>query len=219
MNLILLGPPGAGKGTQAAAIAASHGLVQLSTGDMLRAAVKAGTEVGLRAKAIMERGGLVPDEVVIRIIDERIAQPDCEAGFILDGFPRTLPQAAALDKLLAGKGSQLDLVIELKVDDAALVERIAGRYACAKCGAGYHDKFKQPKTPGVCDVCGSTEFVRRADDNAETVKKRLLAYYKETSPLIGYYFAKGKLKSIDGMARIEQVTREVERLLAGIVAA
>ena len=219
MNLILLGPPGAGKGTQAAAIAASHGLVQLSTGDMLRAAVKAGTEVGLQAKAIMERGGLVSDEVVIRIIDERIAHPDCAAGFILDGFPRTLPQAAALDKLLAGKGRQLDLVIELKVDDAALVDRIAGRYACAKCGAGYHDKFKQPKTPGVCDVCGSTEFVRRADDNAETVKKRLLAYYKETSPLIGYYFAKGKLKSIDGMARIEQVTREVERLLAGIVAA
>jgi len=219
MNLILLGPPGAGKGTQAAAIAASHGLVQLSTGDMLRAAVKAGAEVGLRAKAIMERGGLVPDEVVIRIIDERIAQPDCAAGFILDGFPRTLPQAAALDKLLAGKGSQLDLVIELKVDDAALVDRIAGRYACAKCGAGYHDKFKQPKTPGVCDVCGSTEFVRRADDNAETVKKRLLAYYKETSPLIGYYFAKGKLKSIDGMAPIEQVTREIERLLADVVAA
>lgn len=219
MNLILLGPPGAGKGTQAAAIAASRGLIQLSTGDMLRAAVKAGTEVGKQAKAIMERGDLVPDEVVIRIIDDRIAQPDCEAGFILDGFPRTLPQAAALDKLLAGKGKQLDLVIEIKVDDAALVERISGRYACAKCGAGYHDKFKQPKTAGVCDVCGSTEFVRRADDNAETVKNRLMAYYKETSPLIGYYFAKGKLKSIDGMAPIEQVTREIERLLDDVVAA
>jgi adenylate kinase len=219
MTLILLGPPGAGKGTQAGAIAAGHGLVQLSTGDMLRAAVKAGTEVGLQAKAIMERGDLVPDEVVIRIIDERIAKPDCEAGFILDGFPRTLPQAAALDSLLAGKGKQLDLVIELRVDDAALVERIAGRYACAKCGAGYHDRFKQPKTPGVCDVCGSTEFVRRADDNAETVKNRLMAYYKETSPLIGYYFAKSKLKSIDGMAPIEQVTREIERLLSDVVAA
>lgn len=219
MNLILLGPPGAGKGTQAAAIAASRGLKQLSTGDMLRAAVKAGTEVGKQAKAIMERGDLVPDEVVIRIIDERIAQPDCERGFILDGFPRTLPQAAALDKLLAAKGKQLDLVIELKVDDAALVERIAGRYACAKCGAGYHDKFKQPKTAGICDVCGSTEFVRRADDNAETVKNRLMAYYKETSPLIGYYFAKGKLKSVDGMAPIEQVTREIERLLDDVVAA
>lgn len=219
MNLILLGPPGAGKGTQAAAIAASRGLKQLSTGDMLRAAVKAGTDVGKQAKAIMERGDLVPDEVVIRIIDERIGQPDCEAGFILDGFPRTLPQAAALDRLLAAKGKQLDLVIELKVDDAALVERISGRYSCAKCGAGYHDKFKQPKTPGVCDVCGSTEFVRRADDNAETVRNRLMAYYKETSPLIGYYFAKDKLKSIDGMAPIEQVTREIERLLADVVAA
>lgn len=219
MNLILLGPPGAGKGTQAGAIAASRGLVQLSTGDMLRAAVKAGTEVGKQAKEIMERGALVPDDVVVRIIDERIGQPDCENGFILDGFPRTLPQAAALDKLLTKKGKGLDLVIELKVDDAALVERISGRFACAKCGAGYHDKFKQPKTPGVCDVCGSTEFVRRADDNAETVKNRLMAYYKETAPLIGYYFAKGKLKSIDGMAPIDQVTREIERLLAEVVAA
>lgn len=219
MNLILLGPPGAGKGTQAAAIAASRGLVQLSTGDMLRAAVKAGTEVGKQAKAIMERGDLVPDEIVIRIIDERIGQPDCENGFILDGFPRTLPQAAALDKLLADRNKQLDLVIEFKVDDAALVERISGRFACAKCGAGYHDKFKQPKTPGVCDACGSTEFSRRADDNAETVKNRLMAYYKETAPLIGYYFAKGKLKSIDGMAPIDQVTREIERLLAEVVAA
>ncbi|MGB3719893.1 MAG: adenylate kinase [Proteobacteria bacterium] len=218
MNLILLGPPGAGKGTQAAAIAASRGLVQLSTGDMLRAAVKAGTEVGKQAKAIMERGDLVPDEIVIRIIDERIGQPDCENGFILDGFPRTLPQAAALDKLLADRNKQLDLVIEFKVDDAALVERISGRFACAKCGAGYHDKFKQPKTPGVCDACGSTEFSRRADDNAETVKNRLMAYYKETAPLIGYYFAKGKLKSIDGMAPIDQVTHAIERLLAEVAA-
>lgn len=218
MNLILLGPPGAGKGTQAAAIAASRGLVQLSTGDMLRAAVKAGTEVGKQAKAIMERGDLVPDEIVIRIIDERIGQPDCEKGFILDGFPRTLPQAAALDRLLADRGKQLDLVVEFKVDDAALVERISGRFACAKCGAGYHDKFKQPKTPGVCDVCGATEFTRRADDNAETVKNRLMAYYKETAPLIGYYFAKGKLKSIDGMAPIDQVTHAIERLLAEVAA-
>lgn len=216
--MILLGPPGAGKGTQAAAIAASRGLVQLSTGDMLRAAVKAGTEVGKQAKAIMERGDLVPDEIVIRIIDERIGQPDCENGFILDGFPRTLPQAAALDKLLADRNKQLDLVIEFKVDDAALVERISGRFACAKCGAGYHDKFKQPKTPGVCDACGSTEFSRRADDNAETVKNRLMAYYKETAPLIGYYFAKGKLKSIDGMAPIDQVTHAIERLLAEVAA-
>lgn len=219
MNLILLGPPGAGKGTQAAAIAARHGLKQLSTGDMLRAAVKAGTKVGKQAKEIMERGALVPDEMVIKIIDERIAEPDCEAGFILDGFPRTLNQAAALDKLLTTKRRSLDLVIELKVDDDVLVERISGRYACAKCGTGYHDKFKQPKTPGVCDVCGSAEFVRRADDKAETVRNRLMAYYKETSPLIGYYFAKGKLRSIDGMVAIEQVTQEIERLLADVVAA
>ncbi len=219
MNLILLGPPGAGKGTQAVAIAAKHGLVQLSTGDMLRAAVKAGTEVGMQAKAIMERGALVPDEVVIRIIDERLAKPDCERGFILDGFPRTLAQAAALDKLLAANGKQLDIVIELKVDDSILVERIAGRYACGQCGAGYHDKFKQPKLAEVCDACGSTEFVRRADDNAETVKSRLMAYYKETSPLIGYYFAKGTLKSIDGMAPVEKVTQQIERLLADVVAA
>jgi len=219
MNLILLGPPGAGKGTQAATIAASRGLVQLSTGDMLRAAVQSGTELGKQVKPIMERGELVPDELVIGIIDERVAQPDCEKGFILDGFPRTLPQAAALDDLLEKRNKQLDLVIELKVDDAVLIERISGRFACAKCGAGYHDKFKQPKTQGVCDVCGSTEFVRRADDNAETVKTRLMAYYKETAPLIGYYFAKGKLKSINGMASIEEVAREIERLLNGVVAA
>lgn len=219
MSLILLGPPGAGKGTQAAAIAASRGLIQLSTGEMLRAAVRAGTDLGKRAKPIIERGDLVPDEVVIQIIDERISKPDCDAGFILDGFPRTLPQAAALDTLLAEKGKELDVVVELHVDDAALIERISGRYACAKCGAGYHDKYKQPRVPGVCDVCGSTEFVRRADDNGETIKNRLLAYYKETAPLIGYYFAKGKLRSIDGMAPMEQVTREIERLLDEVVAA
>ena len=218
MNLILLGPPGAGKGTQAATIAARHGLVQLSTGDMLRAAVKAGTETGIQAKAIMERGALVPDSVVIKIIDERISQTDCDKGFILDGFPRTLVQAAALDELLAARGRKLDLVIELKVDDDVLVERIAGRYSCAKCGAGYHDKFNQVKTPGVCDACGSTEFVRRADDKAETVRNRLMAYYRETSPLIGYYFAQRKLKSIDGMAPVELVTQEIERLLADVVA-
>jgi adenylate kinase len=167
----------------------------------------------------MDRGGLVPDEVVIGIVDERIGQPDCANGFILDGFPRTLGQAAALDKLLAERSKRLDLVIEMKVDDEALVARIAGRYACSKCGAGYHDAFKQPKTAGVCDACGSTEFTRRADDNPETVKARLMAYYKETSPLVGYYFAKGNLKSIDGMAPIGDVTREIERLLGQVVAA
>jgi adenylate kinase len=214
MNLILLGPPGAGKGTQAKAISDKRGLAQLSTGDMLRAAVAAGTEVGRKAKAIMDRGQLVPDQVVIAIIEQRIAEPDCRNGFILDGFPRTLAQAAALDELLAARGKRLDVVIEMKVDDAALVERIAGRFACAKCGEGYHDRFKKPAREGVCDKCGSTQFMRRADDNAETVKTRLMAYYRETSPLIGYYFAKGRLGTIDGMAPIEDVTRQIDELLA-----
>jgi adenylate kinase len=216
MNIILLGPPGAGKGTQAREIAAKRGLVQLSTGDMLRAAVKAGTAIGLKAKAIMEKGSLVPDEIVISIIEERIVAPDCRSGFILDGFPRTLAQAAALDNLLESKRKKLDVVIEMRVEDAPLVERISGRFSCVKCGTGYHDKFKRPRTAGVCDVCGSTEFSRRADDNAETVKNRLLAYYKETAPLIGYYFAKGNLRSIDGMAAIEEVTRQIENVLCGL---
>lgn len=216
MNLIFLGPPGAGKGTQAVEIGAKHGLVQLSTGEMLRAAVKAGTEVGLQAKSIMESGKLVPDQIVIRIIQDRIAESDCGGGFILDGFPRTLPQAAALDKLLKAQKKRLDAVIELKVDDEALISRISGRFACAKCSAGYHDTFKPTAVAGRCDSCGATEFVRRADDNAETVKARLMAYYRETSPLIGYYFAKGKLKSVDGMAVIEDVTKEIEKLLQRI---
>jgi adenylate kinase len=214
MNLILLGPPGAGKGTQAKAISDKRGLAQLSTGDMLRAAAAAGTKVGRKAKAIMDRGQLVPDQVVVAIIEQRIAQPDCRNGFILDGFPRTLAQAAALDELLAAHGKRLDAVIEMRVDDAALIERIAGRFACAKCGEGYHDRFKRPVREGVCDKCGSTKFTRRADDNAETVKTRLMAYYRETSPLIGYYFAKGKLETVDGMASIEDVTRQIEDVLA-----
>ena len=210
MNLILLGPPGAGKGTQAKDIESRHGLVQLSTGDMLRAAVKAGTEVGKKAESIMKRGELVSDEIVIGIISDRIDQPDCQKGFILDGFPRTLAQAAALDKLLASKGKQLDAVIELKVDPKLIVERIVGRSTCAKCGEGYHDVFKKPKKAGVCDVCGSTELTRRADDNAETVNTRLMAYYRDTSPLIGYYFCKGTLRSVDGMAAIGEVGRAIE---------
>lgn len=209
MNLILLGPPGAGKGTQAEVLVAKRGLVQLSTGEMLRAAVKAGTEVGKKAKAIMEAGGLVSDDIVIGIISDRIDQPDCAKGFILDGFPRTLNQAAALDKLLKDKGKTLDTVIEMKVKDDVLVDRISGRFSCAKCGAGYHDTNKRPKVEGKCDACGSTEFSRRADDNAETVKNRLMAYYRETAPLIGYYFAKGKLQSVDGMAQIDEVTKEI----------
>ena len=213
MNLILLGPPGAGKGTQAERLAATRGLKQLSTGEMLRAAVKAGTEIGRRADAVMKSGGLVSDEIVIGIIDERIDQPDCANGFILDGFPRTLAQASALDKLLKQKGKTLDVVIEIRVDDSALVERISGRFSCAKCGAGYHDLHKMPKVSGTCDQCGSTEFSRRADDNAETVKNRLMAYYRETAPLIGYYYALGYLQSVDGMAPIDEVTVQLDKAL------
>ncbi|MCB1521037.1 MAG: adenylate kinase [Hyphomicrobiaceae bacterium] len=214
MNLIFLGPPGAGKGTQAEMFAAARGLKQLSTGEMLRAAVKAGTEVGKRADAVMKTGGLVSDDIVIGIIADRIDEPDCQGGFILDGFPRTLAQASALDRLLDEKGKTLDAVVEIRVDDAALIERISGRYSCAKCGAGYHDLHKQPKTEGVCDQCGATEFTRRADDNAETVKKRLLAYYRETAPLIGYYYAKDHLKSVDGMAAIDDVARQIDQALS-----
>jgi adenylate kinase len=215
MNLILLGPPGAGKGTQAEAITEKRGLVQLSTGEMLRQAVKAGTPIGREASAIMEAGGLVPDQIVIQIIAERIAAPDCAKGFILDGFPRTLKQAAALDVLLASLGKQIDAVVEIKVDDKVLIDRISGRYMCANCGASYHDTNCKPKVEGVCDRCGSKAFVRRADDNAETVKNRLMAYYRETAPLIGYYFAKGKLRTVDGMAAISEVSRQVDGILAG----
>lgn len=213
MNLILLGPPGSGKGTQAQAITEKFGAIQLSTGDMLRAAVAAGTEVGLKAKQIMAAGGLVSDDIVIKIISERIAQPDCADGFILDGFPRTLAQAAALDDLLKSQNKKISAVVELKVDDDVLTERIAGRYSCAKCGAGYHDTNNKPSRDGICDKCGSTEFTRRADDKAETVKARLLAYYRETSPLLGYYYAKGNLRTIDGMAPIAAVTHQIEEIL------
>lgn len=216
MKLILLGPPGAGKGTQAQELSKKRGLVQLSTGDMLRAATKAGTEVGLKAKSLMEKGELVPDEVVVKIISDRIEQPDCAKGFILDGFPRTLQQAAALDRMLAAKHDKLNAVIELKVDYNQLVERIVGRYACAKCGEGYHDRFKRPKVRGVCDVCGSTEFTRRADDNAETVTTRMMAYYRETSPLIGYYFCKDVLHAVDGMAPIGDVAAEIDGVVARV---
>jgi adenylate kinase len=213
MNLILLGPPGAGKGTQSKTISARHGLVQLSTGDMLRDEIKAGTEVGLKVKAVMKDGGLVSDDVVIGIIAKRIDEPDARKGFILDGFPRTLAQAAALDRLLEGKKRKLEVVIELKVDDKKLVERVVGRFTCAKCGEGYHDRFKRPKVRGTCDVCGSTEFSRRDDDSAETVSNRLMAYYRETAPLTGYYFCKGNLRTIDGMAPIDQVAQEISKAL------
>jgi adenylate kinase len=213
MNLILLGPPGAGKGTQAKLLEQAFGLVQVSTGDMLRAEVKSGSAIGLEAKAIMERGALVPDSIITAMIAARVKQPDAAKGFILDGFPRTAPQAEALDRMLQENGMVLDHVIELKVDDAALVERISGRYTCGSCGEGYHDHFKQPKVPGVCDACGGTEFTRRADDKAETVGARLAAYHGQTAPLLPYYAAQGKLRSVDGMADMSAVTVELKRIL------
>lgn len=216
MRLILLGPPGAGKGTQAQRIVEKHGIPQLSTGDMLRAAVSAGTEVGKRAKAVMDAGKLVSDDIVIAIVSERIDAPDCANGFILDGFPRTLVQADATEAMLSGKSIDLSAVIEIRVDDEILADRIAGRYTCANCGAGYHDENLKPKVDGVCDKCGSTHFKRRPDDNRDTVRTRLQAYYKETSPLIGYYHAKGKLHSVDGMGEIDAVTGEIEAILAGL---
>ncbi|MGO7204434.1 adenylate kinase [Rhizobium ruizarguesonis] len=214
MRLILLGPPGAGKGTQAQRIVEKHGIPQLSTGDMLRAAVNAGTDVGKRAKAVMDAGKLVSDEIVIAIVSERIDQPDCANGFILDGFPRTLVQADATEAMLKAKGLGLSVVIEFRVDDDELIRRVAGRYSCALCGSVYHDTDKVPAAEGVCDKCGSTHFKRRPDYTPETMTARLQVYYKETSPLIGYYHAKGKLKSVDGMAEIDQVTAEVESILS-----
>lgn len=214
MNLILLGPPGAGKGTQAERLQAAHGMVQLSTGDMLRAAVASSSDLGHKAKEIMEAGNLVPDDIMVQMIAERIQQPDCSNGFILDGFPRTTAQAEALDIMLGEKGMELDLVIEMAVDPAALVQRICGRFSCAECGAGYHDEFKKPKRAGVCDVCGGSEFTRREDDNEATVAARLEAYRQQTAPLLPHYRDRGVLKTIDGMASIDQVTDQIETVLA-----
>ena len=212
-RLILMGPPGGGKGTQAKRLQDRYRIVQLSTGDMLRAAVKAGTPVGQKAKVVMDAGKLVSDDIMISLISERIDQPDCANGFILDGFPRTIAQAEALDKLLKEKGIKLDKVIEVAVPDERLIERITGRYTCANCGEGYHDKFKQPKQPGVCGACGGTSFTRRADDKAETVVARLKAYHDQTSPLMPYYRAKGTLEVIDGDREIDAVSRDLERVL------
>ena len=216
MRLVLLGPPGAGKGTQARWLVEHYGIPQLSTGDMLREAVARGSEVGRQAKAVMERGELVSDSIINAIVAERIAQPDCARGFVLDGYPRTLAQAEALDAMLAARGQKLDAVIEIRVDVEALVERIAGRFACAKCGAGYHERFKRPKVEGVCDVCGATEFTRRKDDNPEAVRTRLQAYEAQTAPLLPYYRARGLLRTVDGMAPIEAVTAAIARVLAEI---
>ncbi len=214
MNIILLGPPGAGKGTQGDYLRDTYKLAKLSTGDMLRAAVASGSEVGLKAKAVMAAGGLVSDDIIIGIIREAISQEVCSNGFILDGFPRTTAQAAALDAMLAELGKKIDFVIELAVDDAALVARIAGRFSCKSCGAGYHDTFRQPVVAGVCDACGSTEFTRREDDKAETVAKRLEAYHAMTAPLLPHYKAQGALRTVDGMADIAEVTVAINRILS-----
>ena len=215
MNVVLLGPPGAGKGTQAKLLEASRSLVTLSTGDMLRAAVAAGTELGRKAGDIMERGQLVPDNLVIGLIAERIDEGKSGEGYILDGFPRTIAQAEALDRLLKERGKKLDRVIVMGVDDDELVERIAGRVTCAYCGEGYHDPYKPPKVEGVCDRCGSAGFVRRQDDNEEVVRSRLQAYHAQTEPLIDYYTRQEKVRAVDGMADIETVRKEIGRALDG----
>ena len=214
LNIILLGPPGAGKGTQAARLQANRGMVQLSTGDMLREAVAAGTPVGRQAKAIMERGELVSDAIVSALIGERL---DVAAGqgAIFDGFPRTRAQAEALDLLLTERGRSLHHVIELAVDEDALVRRITGRFSCAKCGTGYHDEFKQPKVAGVCDACGSTEFVRRKDDNEQTVRTRMAEYRAKTAPILPFYDARRLVRRVNGMAAIEDVAAEIDAILDG----
>ena len=213
MKIILLGPPGSGKGTQAQRLVQRFGIVQLSTGEMLRAAVAAETPVGLKAKDIMASGGLVPDEVVVGIISDRIEQDDAKKGFILDGFPRTVPQAEALDRMLEAANRHLDHVILMEVDEQALIERIAGRFSCRSCGASFHERYHRTRIDGVCDVCGGTDLVHRADDRPEAVATRLAAYRNQTAPLLPYYRDRGVLRTVDGMADIDEVTRQIETVL------
>lgn len=214
VNLILLGPPGAGKGTQARMLQDRFGLVQLSTGDLLRGAVAAGTQAGLAAKAVMARGELVSDAIVLAVLKDRLDQPDVGTGTILDGFPRTAVQAQALDDLLAERGQRIDAVISLAVDDAAMVARVSGRYTCGGCGEGYHDQFKQPKIAGRCDKCGSDKMTRRADDNAETVSTRLAAYHAQTAPLIDYYRARSVLTEVPAMGDIDEIAGALDTIVS-----
>jgi adenylate kinase len=213
MNIILLGPPGSGKGTQAKRLEQTHGMVQLATGDMLRAATRAGSPVGKRVKAIMDAGELCPDAILIDMIAERIDQPDCRQGFILDGFPRTVPQAEALDLMLADRDLRIDHVIEFKVDEAVLIDRLGGRFTCRNCGASYHDRYHRPRIDSVCDVCGHREFVRRADDQPSAVGTRFDAYRRQTAPILPYYRDRGLLRQVDGMADIDAVTAEIEAII------
>jgi adenylate kinase len=214
VNVILLGPPGAGKGTQAKRLEEHHGLKQLSTGDILRAERQSGSALGRQVQVVMDAGNLVSDDIMIALIGQHIDQPDSAKGFVLDGFPRTVPQAEALDSLLAAKGLKLHLVIEMTVDEAALVDRISGRFGCAQCGASYHERYNRPRRDGVCDFCGGTTFVHRADDRPETVRARLAAYRQQTAPILPYYRARGLLKAVDGMAPPDDVTQAIEGLIA-----
>jgi adenylate kinase len=213
MNIILLGPPGSGKGTQAKRIQQTYGIAQLSTGDMLRATTVSDTDFGRRVKAIMDSGQLVPDDIMIEMIGHRITQPDCYGGFILDGFPRTVPQAQALDTMLSERRLRLEHVILLQVDEAALVERLSGRFTCIRCGASYHDRYTRPRRDGICDGCGGTEFTRRADDRPEAVRARFRVYRDQTVPILPYYRDRGILRKVDGMAEIDVVAREIDSIL------